>query len=294
MFKSYLKLISFIVFFIFNTIYAISQNPTIKIFYEDIYPFLDVNYDKAKNAYIQYTAMKATSKFLPSFLENLSYYAFVNDDFDFAFSLADSLIQNYGFQISPPIGQFEKSYFYELLVSKNVYNKFSMIQDSLLPIYYKNNFRSLYVKERINECVFKDILLSNIMFEFPDSSCLKEPYYSILSNEDAISISIIEKICKKEGRMINNFDHGIETAQYVEFIFLHSLKNPKNIERIRQILSQYAESTYLEGKIDYNLFKLFDKWEYYHTGYQSYGTIKDAPYKYNKSKLINNDFNIDK
>ncbi len=273
------------------------QNDTYNFYYSHIYKNLESDYQGAKSAYQKYTKEHNDTKFFPTYIETISYVALQNDDIDFAFELIVPLIRDYGFNVIEPIAHLdsELSNYYSLLVSKKLYDRFSEVRDSLLPVYLKSNVSRLYVAEKISECAFKDKLLTNASSRIKDSLSRMEYNKEVISNADLETLGIIEKLCKKEGTFINSIDHGIFVSERLSFLLWHILKNPENLEMVKALYINYAEKAYLDGKIDLDFFKMLDMFENrQNSGSQTYGTLSGVPCSQCRNKEINYDSDFNK
>jgi hypothetical protein len=254
--------------------WSYSQNEGYKIIYDSIYPKIKSDYIYAKHLWKKYDKKydydpAETVLFLGQSL--------ANGDVKFYKKEIVQVMKNYGwsycFEDTLPNAQVR---LLEMGISRNNLSEWTVKKSNkYYPKWVKHHLEALRIKDELTSILSEDQSVRRIISDLNDtltSNYERQRLDSLIGIVDLLNIKKIASICSRNGTMINNFDHGVGTYYRVQLILLHNLKGKESFKVAWDMLFPFLETAYLNGKISYTLFILYDKWSVIHFGYQYYGT----------------------
>lgn len=253
----------------------VSQNNSYRIIYEEVYPIVQKDYLKAKRIWI-----KMSRKYTIDPIEELLFLSqsLQHDDARFFKKKITAVMKNYGWQYTTKdtlpesmnnvLLQEIKNH--ELIEwtckkSKKHYAKWLTHHKEEFEINKKVN--SIYdIDQRITSLTLYDSELDDVKKAKVDSMIMSMDWEHVIQ---------IAQLAKDHGIIPNNFDHGIGVYNKIQLILIHNLKTEDNFHKTWELLFPFLERAYLEGKISYTFFMLYDQWNATHFGVQYYGFMGD-------------------
>jgi hypothetical protein len=273
-----------------NCFVVFGQNPSYKLFEEEIFPTAEKDYQKAKAIFIIY---QNKYNFDPSNICNFLDYSLKNNDIKFFKKEITNLIKNYGFSYSSEdtsLSKFESS-FYEGIYENHLHLWLMKTSQKYYPIWlakhplaieYEKLLASMMSNEQLARGLTANLYLKFKNFEFADSNYQENYLFQIDSIHKAASIENIRKIAYafyKNKKMITNFDH-YSFGNIAYFIVSNNLKGKTNLDETWSRLHYYFEQAYIDGYDSGKFFKTYDYYLNLYQGLQYYGTLGEyIPFK---------------
>lgn len=264
-----MKRVTLIVIFLTLSLFGISQNPSFRIIFEEIYPIISTDYFKAKQMLID---VEKKYEIDPAEKLLFLYESLRQNDTSYFKSEMKGLMENNGYRYSKRERSLDDNLTI-LINEKNLEDWMFTQSDSLYPIWVKNNPRAFEIRRKIDAMIILD--QTRGYFYDMDSTCGS---YSELEKLDYSNFIDLISLADKNGILPNHIDHGVGTYYTWEIILLHNLKTDHFFENWERILP-YIEKTYFAGKIGDDLFRLCDQWMVRLFGYQYYGFENGVPIK---------------
>lgn len=278
---SFLKII-----FILISFCSFSQNKSYKIIYEEIYPLLNTDYQKAKEKWLEMELIH--DRIEPVEVEIFLAYSLENNDIVFFKNRIISLMKNNGWhyieKIDTTSSIIERSKLKRMIKVKKlnnwVSNKSFKFSNKRKINYELNSFFS----ERINQLIFCDQEITKLVPSENSTNINNKLVDSIIAKIDFFHIEEIVKLCiLNDSILLNSFDNEIGINNKLGLILWHNLKTKTNFQKSWDALLPFIDKAYFQNKISYTFFKSYDKWSVYHYGNQYYGTIEGAVIRDNET-----------
>jgi hypothetical protein len=276
-----------ILLLIFNI--GLGQNKSFQIYEDSIFPFIENDYQKAKNNYLK---CEQRYKFDPIYTMSFLEFALKNDDIAFFKKEIKKLIKLYGYSYSllDTSGIAMGNPLNQQIHSKKLCFWLAFQSKKNHPKWVSKNPNSSLQSDILNTLYTKDQLIRKISFDlFPamkemDSLCYENfvhIYDSLITAIDANNIISLQNACiKNDNYLLNNFDNGYLSSKIVGLIISHNLKRGKYLNETWERLYPFVEQAYIDGKISDVLLYEYDFNLYKRYGYQYYGTLgEDIPIK---------------
>ena len=263
---------------------CLAQNPSYKLFNDEIFPIAEKDYQKAKAIYEIY---QKKYNFDPSYIYNFLDYSLKNKDLKFFKKEITSLIKNYGFSYSSEDtlkSKFESS-FYEGIYENQLHLWLMKTSQKYYPIWLKKHPLAIEYEKLLTSLMAKDQMIRGLtsLYYFPslknkfiDTNQYTKYKSKIDSVYHYIDIENIRKIAyscfKNNKKYISNFDH-FNFGNTVDFIVFHNLKERVYLDETWERLHTFFEQAYLDG---YESGRFFHTYDYYlnkYRGVQYYGTL---------------------
>lgn len=241
-----------------------SQNRFYTVMYDSIYPLIDSNsYTKAKK--IWQRVNKEESLVDPS--EELIFLGFAlqNHDIQLYKQSVVGLI-SYGWQYTYEDTLNEKLARSNLLqeIKRNELVDWTVAQSAhYFPKWKDKNLESLRFKQIVDSLIQEDQLSRYGLMQF--SKTKRDSLENLIAVADFNNLKRIADLCEQnDSILLNNFDNGVGIYFKVSFIFWHNLKSPSNYQKAYDLLKPFAQKAYMQGKINGNFFKAYEKWKTHH------------------------------
>ena len=269
-------------FFAFTLpINVISQNECYQFVSEKINPILDSSYWEAKKMWTRYEKKQVIDPTLEIFFLG---DALKNNDIRFFKKRIKRLIRDYGFKYSSfdtSLTENSGTNLNELFHKKDLVNYMLKLNSKYYGTWVKSNLNSNEIRDNLKDIMTKD-QHAIISLTFSESSFICDSM-DVLLLERLHSLNVqhfhnLMSLITKIGRLPNNYDDGFYSYNVLQIIVWHNLKVKSSFKDTWSLIFPYYEKAYLDGKVNDDLFWMYDQMLSKHEGKQYYGYLgKNVP-----------------